>query len=411
MASAGCDPVEAALAYAADRHPVLPLHSPAGGGCSCSDPGCESVGKHPRGGFGIYSATTDPAWIDAWFTVWPRSNLGVRTDGVWALDVDGEPGEQSRERLEHRLGPLPRTRRQQTSSADRCHLLFSLPHGVTGSNSTASLGAPRGLDVRSGAGGYIVVDPSVHHTGARYRMDDHPLTPLPGAWVERIASRASVAAPAAPTLPPSWQRLSTSDSRYGRAALRSELDRLRGCQAGGRHGHLNVSAYRLAQLVAAGELTVATVHRAWSTPACGTASRSARSSGSSARRSRPGSAHRGVSNLDALCHLCQRPFPAETMLLDAGGDRWCFDDGCHAIALDRLRNPKSPYRRRRELARLEYQYGPPVDPMTLFAVPTAAEIFALDTPKPDTAPPRLAGVVQPPRVLGEQLGLFGEEAA
>jgi hypothetical protein len=113
---------------------------------------------------------------------------------------------------------------------------------------------------------------------------------------------------------------------------------------------------------------------------------------------------------EALCHLCQRPFPTEAMYVDQDGDHWCYADDCHVIALDRLRNPRSPYRRRRELARLEYRYGPPVDPLTLFAVPTAAQIFDLDAPKPDKAPPRVDGVV-PPHVLGEQLSLLEDEAA
>ena len=114
---------------------------------------------------------------------------------------------------------------------------------------------------------------------------------------------------------------------------------------------------------------------------------------------------------EALCHLCQRPFETEAMFCDRDGDHWCYADDCHAIALDRLRNPKSPYRRRRELARLEYLYQPPPDPMELFNLATPAEIFDLDRPpKPDNARPRVDGVV-PPRVLGEQLSLVEDEAA
>ena len=44
-----------------------------------------------------------------------------------------------------------------------------------------------------------------------------------------------------------------------------------------------------------------------------------------------------------------------------------------------MRSPKSPYRQRREVARLEYLYGPPVDPMELFNLATPAEIFNLDS--------------------------------
>ena len=86
-------------------------------------------------------------------------------------------------------------------------------------------------------------------------MDDHPLMPLPDRWVERITSRATPRGPAV-------RSFGTVDARYGRAALRGELDRLRACQPGGRHDHLNTSAFRLAQLVASGKLAAATVRRA-----------------------------------------------------------------------------------------------------------------------------------------------------
>lgn len=115
---------------------------------------------------------------------------------------------------------------------------------------------------------------------------------------------------------------------------------------------------------------------------------------------------------EALCHLCQRPFPTESMYVDADNDRWCHSADCHRVALDRLRSPRSPYRQRREVARLEYRYGPPVDPMELFNLATPAEIFNLDSdPKPGNGRGRVEGVLHPPRVLAEQLSLLDGEAA
>ena len=120
---------------------------------------------------------------------------------------------------------------------------------------------------------------------------------------------------------------------------------------------------------------------------------------------------------EALCHLCQRPFGTETMFRDRDGDFWCYSDDCHAVAFDRMRNPKSPYRRRREIARLEYLYAPPIDPMTLFAIPTAAEIFGLASAMKFhnvDAQPHVDGAVRPNPVSGEQheqLRLLDEKAA
>jgi hypothetical protein len=58
----------AALAYATLGYRVLPLHHPAppnavqgrGMRCSCSDPACGAVGKHPLTPHGLMDATSDP---------------------------------------------------------------------------------------------------------------------------------------------------------------------------------------------------------------------------------------------------------------------------------------------------------------------------------------------------------------
>jgi len=54
---------EAALAYAKRGVPVLPLHWPEDGACSCGDPDCPSPGKHPLTEHGKEDASTDPEII------------------------------------------------------------------------------------------------------------------------------------------------------------------------------------------------------------------------------------------------------------------------------------------------------------------------------------------------------------
>jgi Bifunctional DNA primase/polymerase, N-terminal len=36
-------------------------------GCSCGDPGCGPVGKHPRTRNGLHDATRDPAQLVRWW--------------------------------------------------------------------------------------------------------------------------------------------------------------------------------------------------------------------------------------------------------------------------------------------------------------------------------------------------------
>ncbi|QBQ53067.1 bifunctional DNA primase/polymerase [Nitrosococcus wardiae] len=55
-----------ALLYAEWGWRVFPVHTPIkGGGCSCRNPKCENVGKHPRTRNGLKDATTDPRLLRA----------------------------------------------------------------------------------------------------------------------------------------------------------------------------------------------------------------------------------------------------------------------------------------------------------------------------------------------------------
>jgi Bifunctional DNA primase/polymerase, N-terminal len=88
---------DAALGHASRGIPVLPLHYPlphrgdlqpvtgdmqpaVGSGCSCRDPGCGQVGKHPLGSLvphGMKDATCNRARILAWWTRHPSANIGL----------------------------------------------------------------------------------------------------------------------------------------------------------------------------------------------------------------------------------------------------------------------------------------------------------------------------------------------
>lgn len=55
-----------ALAYADRGWPVIPLHTPTPGGCSCGRAECGSPGKHPRTQNGLKEATADQNQIIQW---------------------------------------------------------------------------------------------------------------------------------------------------------------------------------------------------------------------------------------------------------------------------------------------------------------------------------------------------------
>jgi hypothetical protein len=71
--------VNAPAELAAFGWPVIPLHSPVNGRCSCGDRDCRSVAKHPRTLHGLTGATTDRVTIERWWgRIWPDANVGVR---------------------------------------------------------------------------------------------------------------------------------------------------------------------------------------------------------------------------------------------------------------------------------------------------------------------------------------------
>jgi hypothetical protein len=157
----------AALEYAARGWLVFPVHTPVNGGCSCGDPTCDHVGKHPRTEHGFLDATRDVERIrDWWEKKYPSANIGIATgtaSGIVVLDVDPRNGgEASLEELEKKIGPLPRTVAVLTGGGGM-HFYFKAEEPLR--CTTDALGP--GLDFKAD-GGYVIAPPSVHPSGESY---------------------------------------------------------------------------------------------------------------------------------------------------------------------------------------------------------------------------------------------------
>ena len=89
-------PKGAALWFASHGYAVLPLHSVTeSGGCTCGDPACESVGKHPFApiaAHGLRDASVDLGVIRSWFAEHYWLGYGVVTDALLVIDVDARHG-------------------------------------------------------------------------------------------------------------------------------------------------------------------------------------------------------------------------------------------------------------------------------------------------------------------------------
>jgi hypothetical protein len=251
-------PGRAAEVYAALGYPVLPCFEPGpGGGCMCrAGAACHRPGKHPRlkarqaGRGGVHEATTDLAMVRGWWRRWPGANVALRTgDRFDVADVDGPQGVEALRAILHNApaalgtGPLAR------SGGGGWHLLFA----STGAGSPGAV-LP-GVDWR-GQGGYVLVAPSRHVSGSRYRWVRPPGLELPEA---PGALRGLLAPPARPGTPRGGAGVRVVGGGYGRAALRSECARLATTPPGepgrkGRNHALYLAAFRLGRLAAAGHL-------------------------------------------------------------------------------------------------------------------------------------------------------------
>jgi Bifunctional DNA primase/polymerase, N-terminal len=262
---------DAAVGYAARGIPVLPLHYPlphrtglqpvAGDsqlvvervGCSCRDPGCGQVGKHPLGSLvphGLKEATTNRARILAWWTRHPQANIGLATGHRFdVLDVDGPTGEQAIRQLAathdlHSFGPLVRT------GGGGWHYYLA-PTGLGNAS-------PTGLahvDWR-GHGGYVVAPPSRHPSGRPYQWaPDRGLDVQPGRVPAVLLERLQPRHRQRPTGPvPFPAGADGTSGRYVRAALAEELARVAAAHRGERNRQLWESTRNLYNLVAAGAL-------------------------------------------------------------------------------------------------------------------------------------------------------------
>jgi len=129
---------------------------------------------------GYQDRRPDNTAIEAHYSKYPTDNVGVLTTGLIGIDLDlpnanhdWRSGEKEWEELQEKYGRAPNTLTAITGSGGK-HLLFRRPEHLQSINKLPMLPQSQYkgvIDVKAN-GGLIVVEPSLHISGNRYRWVD-----------------------------------------------------------------------------------------------------------------------------------------------------------------------------------------------------------------------------------------------
>ena len=165
------DLLDAALDYARLGYPVFP---------------CVPGRKVPLTANGRNAATTDENQIKAWWAAVPRANIGLITDGLVVIDIDGADNPWPTD--PDAGADLANAPTSVTPRGGRHHVYLQ-PDGKTYKSTASRLAED--VDTRA-MGGYICVQPSILENGEYQWIDGLELNiprtalPTPPAWLEKM---------------------------------------------------------------------------------------------------------------------------------------------------------------------------------------------------------------------------------
>lgn len=126
-------------------------------------------GKSPLCPKGFKSATTDKVVLQEWNNKFPNCNVGIPTgsiNNIFVVDIDGEQGIESLNRLELIYGKLDAP---TVTTGKGKHLYFKMPENTDIKSSVSKIADH--IDIRAN-GGYVVAPPSIHENGHQYTWEN-----------------------------------------------------------------------------------------------------------------------------------------------------------------------------------------------------------------------------------------------
>lgn len=171
--------LERALGYLQLGYPIFPVCSPLMGMHQHRGKPCQNVGKRPLIAWEAFQTRMPTIEeVRTWWDRWPLANIGMptgRLSGIVVLDADSSDAKK----VAMDQGGVDRTPAVWTGKPGGIHYWLAHP-GEEVSNFVAGKKRYPGLDFR-GDGGYVLVPPSRHVSGAEYRWVDATvgMTPAP----------------------------------------------------------------------------------------------------------------------------------------------------------------------------------------------------------------------------------------
>jgi len=183
-----CSVLKAAQEYCSMGIPIFPLHGiTEKGQCTCGKFDCKHPGKHPRTQHGFKDATVDFNQFRRLVGSVTVFNLGMptgRVSGIYVLDSDvRNGGDVSRDQLFAEVGGWT-TRTVQTGGGQHECFLNNGDLLIKNRN-----GALPGIDLKTDLG-YVVVPPSLHHSGIRYKFLSTSISEFPERLVKLLDEAA-----------------------------------------------------------------------------------------------------------------------------------------------------------------------------------------------------------------------------
>lgn len=152
-------PLVAAKAYLSTGFKLVVIHGIGSNGkCTCGKRGCAHPGKHPVAKYfpnGALSGTDNFTTIRQAFREYPDANIAAILDGLTVVDIDGPKGSALFSKIDAPASIKVKTGRGK-------HVYF------TGEYSDGTSKGDQ-IDILTGANRYVMLPPSRHESGKRYR--------------------------------------------------------------------------------------------------------------------------------------------------------------------------------------------------------------------------------------------------